>query len=92
MYLSDAVRLLETAAAAPYSSGVRIMNAVAPKIASKFSVPEIVRAWWGDTDLDLSHYQRPGHEYDAIYAVDRVRDELGFEARRMPGPDAAKDS
>jgi len=85
MYLADAVRLFQIAANAPHKLGVRIMNAVTPQVASKVAVPDIVRAWWPDAAYDLSHYQRPGHEYDALYAVGRLREELGFTARRPPG-------
>ncbi len=42
MFLSDTVRLLTLAAQSAHKPGVRIMNAVAPKIASSLSVPEIL--------------------------------------------------
>lgn len=84
MYRADAVRLLALAAEADPKPGVRIMNAVAPTIASPLSVPEIIRAWLPGATLDLSHYERSGHERDALYAIDRVREELGFVAERSP--------
>jgi len=87
MYLSDAVRVLKLAVEADCKPGVRIMNAVAPQIASPLSVPEIIRAWLPAAEPDLSHYERPGHERDALYRIDRVREELGFTPARTPaGP------
>ena len=84
MYLSDAVRVLTLAVEADRKPGVRIMNAVSPQIASQLTVPEIIRAWLPEAELDLSHYERPGHERDALYRIDRVREELGFTPARTP--------
>jgi nucleoside-diphosphate-sugar epimerase len=80
MYLSDTLRCLTLAAQAPHKPGVRILNAVGAQAAVAEPVPVILRAWYGaDTDkLDLSHYQRPGHERDALYDITRIQAELGF--------------
>jgi len=85
MALSDAVRLFTMAAQAPHKAGVRIMNAVAPKAAVATTVPEVIRTWLPDADIDLSHYERPGHEKDTVYDVSRVKEELGFVAEILPG-------
>ena len=80
MYLSDTVRCLTLAAKAPHKAGVRILNAVGTQAAVAEPVPIILRAWYGDDlgKLDLSHYQRPGHERDALYEIARIEAELGF--------------
>ena len=80
LYLSDAVRCFTMAAEAAPKVGVRIMNAVGSKACVAAPVPEILRAWYGaDADaLDMSHYERPGHERDPLYTIDRVREEIGF--------------
>ncbi len=81
MYLSDAVRCFSMAALAPHKSGVRIMNAVGAQANAGDTVAEIIRGWYGD-DVDVSHYQRPGHERDPIYQIDRIKEELGFVPQR----------
>jgi UDP-glucose 4-epimerase len=86
MYVSDAVRCLTLAADAAHKPGIRIMNAVGTEACVEPSVPDVLRAWWGaDADaLDLSWYERAGHERDAVYDARRVAAELGFvPARRV---------
>ena len=80
--LSDAVRAFSLAAEAPYQPGVRIMNAAAPKAWVVDPVADILRNWWGD-DVDVSHFEQPGHEYDSVYGVRRIKEELGFVAEKL---------
>ncbi len=84
MYLSDTIRCLTLAAEAPPKPGVRIMNAVGAQAAVAEPVPVILRAWYGAevAGLDLSHYERPGHERDALYDTTRIAAELGFVPTR----------
>ena len=79
MALSDAVRTFTLATEAPMKPGLRIMNAAGPKAWVSVPVAEILRNWWGD-DVDLSPFELPGHEYDSVYDVSRIRNELGFVA------------
>lgn len=79
MALSDAVRAFSLAAEAPYRPGVRIMNASGPKAWAADPVADILRNWWGD-DVDVSHFEQPGHEYDSVYDVRRIKEVLGFVA------------
>jgi nucleoside-diphosphate-sugar epimerase len=83
MALSDAVRAFVTAAEAPPKPGVRIMNAAGPKAWASVPVAEILRNWWGN-DADLSHFEKPGHEFDSVFDVTRIKDELGFVAEKTP--------
>jgi len=78
MVLSDAVRVFTMSAESPMKPGVRVMNAVGPKVFAEDTVPEIMRAWYPDLKIDLSHYERPGHEHDPIFDIRRVREEIGF--------------
>ncbi|HRW10982.1 MAG TPA: hypothetical protein P5121_38035, partial [Caldilineaceae bacterium] len=80
MRLGDTVHCLTLAAEAPHKPGVRIMNAVAAQANVAVPVPELLRAWYGNDAerIDFTHYEQPGHEHDAVYAIDRIRDELGF--------------
>ncbi|MEZ4711167.1 MAG: NAD(P)-dependent oxidoreductase, partial [Caldilineaceae bacterium] len=80
MRLRDTVRCLTVAVEAPHKPGVRIMNAVGAQANVASTVPELLRAWYGqDADqIDFSHYERPGHERDAVYDISRIRAELGF--------------
>ncbi len=82
--LSDAVRAFTLAAEAPYRAGVRIMNAVGPRAWVADPVADVLRSWWG-ADVDLSHYECPGHEYDSIFDPRRIKTEIGFEAKVLPG-------
>lgn len=84
MAQSDAVRAFTMAAEAPYKPGVRIMNAVGPKAWVAAPVTEILRNWW-DSDIDLSHFEKPGHEYDSVYDVSRIKTEIDFVAEITPG-------
>jgi len=59
------------------------MNAAPPVAWVADPVVDILANWWGE-DVDLSHFQQPGHEYDAVYDVSRIERELGFVAERLP--------
>jgi UDP-glucose 4-epimerase len=83
MARSDAVRAFSLAIEAPYAPGMRIMNAAGPKAWVSDPVAEILRHWWGD-EVDVSPFEQAGHEYDSVYRVDRIREELGFVAQRVP--------
>jgi UDP-glucose 4-epimerase len=79
----DAVRAFTMAAEAPYRPGVRIMNATGPKVWATAPTADILRNWWG-ADVDVSAFERPGHEFDSVYDVSRIRAELGFVAEDLP--------
>lgn len=82
MVRSDAVRAFSMAAESPQRPGVRIMNATGPKAWAAVPVVEILRNWWGN-DVDLSYFEEPGHEYDSVYDVSLIKEELGFVAERV---------
>ncbi len=79
MARSDAVRAFALAAESEYRPGVCIVNASGPKAWVAVPVAEILRNWWGD-DVDLSFFEAPGHEYDSVYDVSRIKEEIGFVA------------
>lgn len=83
MALRDAVRAFAMAAEAPQRPGVRTMNAAGPKAWAAVPVAEILRNWWG-SDVDLSYFAKPGHEYDSVYDVSRIKTEIGFVAEKTP--------
>lgn len=83
MARSDAIRAFTMAAEAPQKPGVRTMNAAGPKAWVAVPVVEILRNWW-DNEVDLSHFEQPGHEYDSVYDVRLVSQELGFVAQVLP--------
>jgi UDP-glucose 4-epimerase len=82
MARSDAVRAFSLAAEASHKPGVRIMNATGPKSWVAVPVVEILRNWWGH-DVDLSFFEESGHEYDSVYDVSLIKQELGFVAERV---------
>jgi nucleoside-diphosphate-sugar epimerase len=83
MARSDAVRAFTLAVESPYRPGVRIMNTAGPRAWVADPVADVLRAWWGD-DVDVSPFEQAGHEYDSVYDVSRILQELGFVARRLP--------
>jgi len=83
MARSDAVRAFTLAAEAPHQAGVRIMNAVGPQAWVQDPVADVLRNWWGD-EVDVSCFEQPGKEYSSVYRCDRIREELGFIAQRLP--------
>ena len=83
MALSDAVRALAAALDSPVVPGVRVLDATPPVAWVLDPVAAILRNWWGD-DVDLSHFEQAGHEYDLVFDVERIRAELGFEAEIRP--------
>ena len=91
MALSDAVRAFTLAAEAPHRPGVRTMNAAAPRAWVADPVADILRGWWGD-EVDVSHFDGPGHEYDSVFDVyphpagARLRWRRGCPARRPRAP------
>ncbi len=83
MCLSDTVRCLTMAAEARHKPGVRILNAVGAQACVEDTIPEIMRAWYGDDadqadTIDLSHYEQPGHERDPVFDISGIQAELGF--------------
>jgi UDP-glucose 4-epimerase len=84
MYLSDCVRAFRLAVAAAHKPGVRVMNATSAHAHVAAPLPDVLRAWWPDLELDLSHYERSGHERDSAYDIRRAESELGFIPERSP--------
>ncbi len=84
MYLSDAIRCFTMAAESPLKTGFRLMNTAGPQACVVDTIPEIMRARYGDdaAGLDLSHYERPGHERDPVFDTKRIRAEIGFAPER----------
>ena len=80
MHLDDAVRVFTLAAESPVKPGVRIMNACTKNAMTRVPVAEVLRLWWGE-EVDLSWYEQPGHEFDGLFDVKRIEDELGFVAQ-----------
>lgn len=84
MLLPDAVKAFTLAAEAEFKPGVRIMNATGPRIWATAPTAEVLRNWYGN-EVDVSPFLRPGHEYDGVYDVRRIREEIGFVAEMLPG-------
>jgi len=84
MYLSDAIRCFTLAAESRLKSGFRLMNTAGPQACVVDPIPEIMRARYGEdaAELDLSHYERPGHERDPVFDTARIRAEIGFMPER----------
>ena len=75
--LSEIIRVYTMAIEAPHKPGVRIMNAAGKRSWTAVPVTDILKNWWG-SDVDLSWYDESGHEYDSVFDVNRIENELGF--------------
>ena len=84
MYLSDALRCFTLAAASPQKPGYRLMNTAGPQACVVGGMAEIMRAKYAGhaEGLDLSHYERPGHERDPVFDTRLIEAELGFVPER----------
>jgi len=78
---ADVVRLLRKAVDSPPKPGVRVLNATARQALVLESVPEVARKWYPDVadGLDLSFYDRPGHERDSFFDIRGAKAEFGFD-------------
>jgi nucleoside-diphosphate-sugar epimerase len=83
MAKQDAVKAFTMAAESDHKPGVRILNASAPRAWVADPVSDILRNWWGD-EVDTSYFDQPGNEFDSVYDVSKIKDELGFVAEILP--------
>ena len=83
MSLSDATRAFTMAVEASYKPGVRIMNTAGPLSWTAVPVVEILRNWWGD-EVDLSYFEQDENQYNSVYQIDLIKQELGFLANDLP--------
>jgi nucleoside-diphosphate-sugar epimerase len=76
---SDVLRAIELALDSS-QRGVRTYNVVAPDATCADRPRAILEAQFGErlSHIDWSHYQQPGHAHDALYSMDKIREELGF--------------
>jgi UDP-glucose 4-epimerase len=88
--VGDVLRGLSLAVEQPLGPGVRILNLVAPDAACDDPVADVLSAALGErgAGLDLSHYRRPGHEFDALFAMEGMKLAYGFEPRLSVRPTA----
>ena len=86
--LSDVIRGFEAALAAPPRPGFRFYNLVAPDNCADEPTAKAARTIWGKSaaHLDLSSFERPGHEFDPFWSMDEIRDGLGFVGQVPMGP------
>ena len=76
----ECVQLLTLALEANHQAGVRTMNGVRRTAYVDAPVPDILRTWYPDLDLDFSYYEQPGREKASLFEPSRAERELGFQA------------
>ena len=81
--LKDAVNCFTLASETKYQPGVRIMNAVGSKSNTKEPVANIIKKLYG-TSVDFSYYEQKGKEYDPIFNITKIKNELGFIPKWEP--------
>jgi hypothetical protein len=63
------------------------MNAASPKPWVAAPVAEMIRNRWRN-DVDLSHFEQPGRDYDSVRGMSRIETEIGFVAEKTPEHDS----
>jgi UDP-glucose 4-epimerase len=76
---SDVLRAVELALDSSHT-GVRTYNVVAPDATCADTPRAILHGQFGErlSHIDWSHYEQPRHAHDALYAMKKIREELGF--------------
>ena len=59
------------------------MNTAGPLSWTAVPVAEILRNWWGD-EVDLSYFEQDENQYNSVYQIDLIKQELGFLANDLP--------
>lgn len=80
--LSDVLGAVQAALLAPTRPGSHIYNVVGPDASCADRVAAVLRAAIDGRPLDLSWYEKAGHEHDAIYSMKKIAAELGFTPRQ----------
>ncbi len=79
----DVVDAIRAALLARPKPGFRVLNLVGATSATDEPVPAVLRASFDKRwkDYDLSHYEKPGREYDPIFCIEGLKRELNFVPR-----------
>jgi UDP-glucose 4-epimerase len=79
----DALEAFATAYERRLGPGVRRMNLVGQQARTPVPVRDALRRVLGEhaSLIDASYYDDPAHEFASLYAIDRLRDTLGFVPR-----------
>ena len=83
MSLRDAVTAFTLAVESNLVPGVRTMNAAGPRAWVNVPVATVLRNWYG-ADIDVSYFDKKGHEWAGVFDVTKIRNELGFIAQDGP--------
>lgn len=77
---NDVLAAIEAAVLALQRPGVRNYNVVGPDATCDDKVADMLRAYFKERadELDLSFYAQPGQEHAALYAMSKIKAELGF--------------
>jgi UDP-glucose 4-epimerase len=72
------------------TKGFRGYNLVGPDNGLDVPVADAIRTIFGERaqSLDLSHYEKPGHEHAPLWSMDDIKRDLGFVPRIPTGPTA----
>lgn len=81
--VGDVVGAVKCCIEAPVQPGVRNFNVVGPTASCDDPVPTVLRSVLGEkaAKLDLSHYEKPGHEFDPLFDMTAIKQALGFAPR-----------
>ena len=80
---SDVVNAIEKSVESSNHTGVRVYNVVGPDANCDVPVIAKLRATFGDAKLegfDFSYYEQPGNEHKPLFAMEKIKEELGHES------------
>lgn len=79
---SDVMNAIEKALTSPSCKGVRIYNVVGPDATCDVPIVDKLRTIFGDAleDFNLSYYEQPGHAHKPLFAMEKIKKELGHES------------
>ncbi|MEK7415289.1 MAG: NAD(P)-dependent oxidoreductase [Planctomycetota bacterium] len=86
--VGDVVEAIRLCVQAPLNPGVRCFNVAGPTASCDDPIPAVLRSVLGEKakQLDMSHYDQPGHAFDPIFSTAAIRQALGFVPRLTVRP------
>jgi len=92
---SDVINAIEKSVESTDHRGVRVYNVVGPDATCNVPVIAKLRATFGDAKLegfDFSYYEQQGNAHKPLFAMDKIKEELGHESVMTTIPNKRKDA
>ena len=82
--LSDVLAAITLAMESEHEPGARVYNVVGPDATCDDPVVEVLQAFYKERadEMDFSFYRQPRCEYSPLYAMEKIKEELGFTPQK----------